>query len=413
LGSTGWERTPGNPGIYREGSGTYKVYWQETYRHSDGRERGRQRTKNFPKGRYQVTDPQTGASRYLDARHAAIHFKQEKDSARRAGRVTDLRAENMTVDEFFPRFLASKDRRPATVDKNQRYYRLYIAPVFGSRVIRSINRTDVREWAANLTPQRSGVEGKAMKADCVKLLKAILNQAVEDEIAPSNPARRVSLGNGDLAIRPISPDEIPTAEEVHRLANAVPDRYGTLIYLLAYGGLRIGEATALRVEKLDLLRGKVTIDRTLSEVGGKLIVGPTKTSGSTRTITIPRFLAEMLGRHIEQYAARDADGNVLRDGFVFTSPEGGPLRPNNFRKRQWYKAVAAAGLKPIHPHDLRHVCASQLAAQGAHAVEVAARLGHSNPTITQKVYTHILPSVEERLAGGQEKLYREANTGKR
>jgi integrase len=411
VGTKVWERVPGNPGIYRN-EGTYKVYWQETYRGDDARVRSRQRTKNFPKGRHVVTDLQTGASGYLDARQAAIHFKGDKDAARRTGRVTDLRAENLTLDEFFPRFLGSKERRPTTQDKNQRYYRLYIAPVLGSRVIRSISPTDVREWAANLTPQRIGVEGKAMRADCIKLLKTILNQAVDDGIAPSNPARKVSLGNGGPAIRSISPDEIPTAEEVNRLADAVTERYRTLIYLLAYGGLRIGEAAALRIEKLDLLRGKITIDRTLSEVGGKLIVGPTKTSGSTRTITLPNFLRDMLAHHIEQYAARDPQGNVLRDSYLFTSPEGSPLRPNNFRKRVWYKAVGQAGLGSVHPPDLRHVCASQLAAQGGHAVEIAARLGHANPTITQKVYTHILPSVEARLAEGQDVLYQEANTKK-
>jgi hypothetical protein len=49
-------------------------------------------------------------------------------------------------------------------------------------------------------------------------------------------------------------------------------------------------------------------------------------------------------------------------------------------------------------------------AQGAHVREIAARLGHSNPMVTMRVYAHILPSLDERLATGLEQTFRAAVT---
>jgi integrase len=117
-----------------------------------------------------------------------------------------------------------------------------------------------------------------------------------------------------------------SAEEVGRLANAMDERYQALIYLLAYGGLRIGEAAALRVDNLDLLHGRAQVVQSLSEVDRRIYLGPTKTR-SRRTVTLPDFLRSMLSQHIEAF--RNSED------FVFSAPDGGALRPRNFRARAW------------------------------------------------------------------------------
>jgi integrase len=96
------------------------------------------------------------------------------------------------------------------------------------------------------------------------------------------------------------------------------------------------------------------------------------------------------------------------NGLVFSAPGGGPVRAGNFRKRVFQPAAASVGLPELHVHDLRHVAASQLAADGASAVEIAARLGHASPAITQRVYLHLLESRDQRLADLQEERWREA-----
>jgi integrase len=106
----------------------------------------------------------------------------------------------------------------------------------------------------------------------------------------------------------------------------------------------------------------------------------------------------MLADHLATYPASG--------GFVFGSPDGGPLRPANFRNRSFSKAVTKSGLGPLRVHDLRHTCAALSVSQGAHAKEIADRLGHSSPTVTLNVYANILPSLEERLTDGLEAAFR-------
>ena len=78
---------------------------------------------------------------------------------------------------------------------------------------------------------------------------------------------------------------------------------------------------------------------------------------------------------------------------MFTTPAGTPLRNSNFRRQFWYRAVESAGLpEGLRIHDLRHTCASLLAAAGATPKAVQAHLGHSSITVTMDRYTHLFPS---------------------
>ena len=61
-----------------------------------------------------------------------------------------------------------------------------------------------------------------------------------------------------------------------------------------------------------------------------------------------------------------------------------------------------------HKHDLRHTCAALLIAEGAHALAVKQRLGHSSITVTFDRYGHLFPSLEEALTERMESAYRAA-----
>ena len=94
-------------------------------------------------------------------------------------------------------------------------------------------------------------------------------------------------------------------------------------------------------------------------------------------VIIPAVLSELLAEHL----AREVEDGL--DALVFTSPLGEPLRDSNFRRQVWDRAVADAGLPAgLRIHDLRHLCAALLIAQGAlpEAIQVHPRpiiaLGH-------------------------------------
>ncbi len=128
------------------------------------------------------------------------------------------------------------------------------------------------------------------------MLKRVLDRAVLDRAIPINPC----VGPR----RPPAPaaDQGPAGAlpaEVEELATAAPDASDRLlIRLLAYAGLRIGEALALRRRDVDLERKLLTVRESVGEINGHLVVGPTKTY-AVRTITLPDSLVGELRAHLE------------------------------------------------------------------------------------------------------------------
>ncbi|MFN2557789.1 MAG: tyrosine-type recombinase/integrase [Nitriliruptorales bacterium] len=97
---------------------------------------------------------------------------------------------------------------------------------------------------------------------------------------------------------------------------------------------------------------------------------------------MPQFVVEELAAHL---TSRPADPEAL----VWTSPQGGPLRYSNFMKRA--RAVDAAQLGRLTPHELRHTAASLLIAEGASPKSVQAQLGHASITVTLDIYGYLWP----------------------
>lgn len=93
---------------------------------------------------------------------------------------------------------------------------------------------------------------------------------------------------------------------------------------------------------------------------------------------------------------------------LVTTPDGSPLRRSNFRRRIWLPVVKEAGLAPLTYHHLRHSHAALLVAQGEHPQVIADRLGHASPNVTNAIYSHSLPGLDqqaaERLDQGRNRL---------
>lgn len=106
---------------------------------------------------------------------------------------------------------------------------------------------------------------------------------------------------GELRVHPPQPAaEVPPPGELFldpqqllALADAISPRYRALVLVAGYTGLRAGEIGALRVPRLDLLRGTLAVQESLAEVKGKLDFGATKTHAN-RTVRLPRFLCLVL-----------------------------------------------------------------------------------------------------------------------
>jgi integrase len=178
-----------------------------------------------------------------------------------------------------------------------------------------------------------------------------------------------------------------TPEELIKLANHCGS-YEALVLFAGVTGLRWAEIVGLRVEDINLVTGRAVVDKSLSEVDGNFFEKSTK-SGQTRSVILPKYLHPYLNAQMKDKDSSD---------FLFSNKLGKPLSLSNFTKRVFKPAIMASGIPPITPHDLRHTAASNAIAAGANVLSVANMLGHSDPTITLKRYSHLFSKDQDLLA---------------
>jgi integrase len=107
-------------------------------------------------------------------------------------------------------------------------------------------------------------------------------------------------------------------------------------------------------------------------------------------LTLPAFLADMLGTHIGRYPSKDA--------YLFTAPGGGPVRHHNFMIRHFYPATRASKMpEGLRFHDLRHTCAAILISQGWSAKQTQERLGQASIRTTLDRYGHLFEGHDAEL----------------
>lgn len=140
-----------------------------------------------------------------------------------------------------------------------------------------------------------------------------------------------------------------------------------LVLVLANTGLRWGDLAVLRTSRVDLLRWRIHIAESVTELSdGRLDWGLPK-SHERRWVPVPRFLVDHLAEHV----AGKAPGDL-----VFTSPKGAVLRVRGARRAWFDRAVTLAEVpEGFHPHELRHTAASLAVSAGANVKAVQRMLG--------------------------------------
>ncbi|WP_295695835.1 site-specific integrase, partial [Lapillicoccus sp.] len=218
-----------------------------------------------------------------------------------------------------------------------------------------------------------------------RVFSLMLTLAVRDGRIMRNPAEGVRLPRARKVEK-----RFLTHEQVTELADAAGE-YRLVVLILAYCGLRYGELAALRVGRVDLLRRRLEVGESVTEVGGRLVTGTPK-SHQQRSVPVPRSLVDDLAVHMAGKAP---------DEYVFTSPTGSVLRLMNFRRRCFDRAAVVAGLEGLTPHELRHTAASLAVSAGANVKSVQRMLGHASAAMTLDVYSGLfdddLDAVAERL----------------
>jgi integrase len=195
--------------------------------------------------------------------------------------------------------------------------------------------------------------------------------------------------------RQVKAPSVEVVREVIEAAVQRDPRLAPLLMLAALTGLRRGELCALRWTDVDLQLGIIEVSRSLVVVPGGLAEKTTKT-GRSRKVALDAFGIALLTGHRAQVVQwiTEAGGELAPDAFVFSpfvEPKT-PFRPDNVTSF-FIRVRDDVGATDVRLHDLRHFTATQLIGAGVDVRTVAEYLGHADPSLTLRVYSHL---IEER-----------------
>ena len=230
----------------------------------------------------------------------------------------------------------------------------------------------------------------------------LLAKALSDAVRHGQLMRNVAGREGQRApkVTDAKPARVLKAEEV---ASFVDRLQGHPLYPHAmvglFCGLRSAELLALRWSSIQ--GATLDVSHALEELDGQAPTLKTpKTTAGVRKVTMPSIVVEALQAHrLQVLELRMALGlgKLPADALVFPALNGEPLRPSNL-SAAWGRTVTALGLPQLRFHDLRHSHVSQLIANGLDVVLISKRIGHANPSITLKLYSHMFRSDDAAAA---------------
>ncbi len=188
-----------------------------------------------------------------------------------------------------------------------------------------------------------------------------------------------------------------TAEELAQFLRAArSQRLYPALHLTAHTGMRRGEVVGLKWSDLDRTAKRLSIIRTLQNVGGNPVEFDVKTRTSRRCIDIDNNTMRVLTR----WRRRPHHDGLLHgsDDWMFLNTSGRFLNPESVTQLFDRIVKRTPALPRIRFHDLRHTHASLLIAAGVPIKVVSERLGHSHPGFTMNTCQHVMPGMSSAAA---------------
>lgn len=259
---------------------------------------------------------------------------------------------------------------------------------FGNTKIGDIQPSHVRTWVNQLLNGRDWADGKTVERSsantCLVVVKAALNQCVNDGALIKSPANNIKIPHAENA--PVTRDMLLTPVELKLLRKHAAPTPAVMILLAASTGLRPSELGGLRVRSVDLVRKQIHVTEQVGRSGSEWNWHRLKTgTKAVRTLPVPQQAMDALTIHLE-----DREATSPNDPLFLTRKKG-QWTATTFHEA-FTTAAARAGISEhFSPKDLRHFYASALIESGVSVRTVQERLGHATPNQTLRTYTHLWP----------------------
>ena len=362
-----------------------------------------------------------------DRRHVSARTRKELvprvrelEKKRDAG-VAHTAGRQMTFGEWLDHWLTISKRsvRPSTYVGYEGYVRNHIRPALGHHRLDKLQPEHLEAFYADLADRKR--LSPATQLQQHRVISRALKIAMQRGRVARNVATLVAAPT--LKRQEVVPFDEAEARKI--LAAAGSGRNAARWSVALAMGIRQGEALGARWTDVDLDAGTWRVAQGLQRqayrhgcraascgnkplkcperTGGLLFVEP-KSEKGRRTIGIPSQLVLALRAHRQaQREERMAAGSLWQDhGLVFASVTGGKIDPRR-DWAQWKEMLQAAGVHDARLHDTRHTAATLLLEQGVDARVVMEILGHSQISLTQNTYQHVMPKMiadaTERVGG--------------
>jgi integrase len=304
-------------------------------------------------------------------------------------------ASKETVSQFLERWLAAS--APGWSEATLYQYRSRVRrmdPWLGQLPLARLDELSIQNCYAGLTS--SGYAPESV-ASAHRVLHSALAQAVAWRLLPRNPADGARVPRREGA----TPKAWNADEAETFVAKTAKDRLGALWLLGLDSGMRVGEMLALRWRDLDVSRGVVSVQRTLTRTatGGWKIGDHAKSSKSRRAIPLDtdtvRALRNLRAPQNERRLA--CGGSWVDHDLIFDRGNGEWINPARVREA-FAAAVHRAGVTELTPHGMRHTMATLMLEAGIHPKVVQERLGHTSIQMTLDRYSHVSMTMQHDAA---------------
>ena len=259
----------------------------------------------------------------------------------------------------------------------------YLFPVFGDKQMRAITALQLQSYLNSLAGT-----GKTTLCYIMIILTNCFTLATAQGVIDRNAAEGLKPPKAERTSR-----RALTAQEtaaVLKVIDTHPD--GLLLAILYYTGLRRGEALGLRWSDIDFAARSLRVERDIDFVAGD--VGTVKTETSVRTVPVPDELMILLQKHRQ-----------IGNGYIIRAQRTGEFWSQSTFVRRWRQLQtallnAARGIESngagsiLTPHYFRHNYASILYRSGVDVLTAQRYLGHTDPTTTMRIYTHLAEETE-------------------
>ena len=358
----------------------------------------------------------------------SIYGKNQKEVRQKLSKVTTeideglyLEPAKMTLSDWMDLWYKEYtfDKKYSTLKGYKAQINKHIRPGIGKYNLSQLNPMILQRFFNHLSEPNE--KGKILSPKSIKnvyiILSGILEQAVENEMISKNPCKKVKLPKVyNKQITPLTDKQVKDFLEII----STDEIYGTILRVIVFTGLRLGEAMGLTWDCVDFEKGALNINKQLQrrpqKDGGSTLTSVK--SGKPRILKPAPFVMQLLKiRYTEQIMQKQRSEDLWlawsneeehKKALVFTNLQGGYLIPK--RVYLHFKSAAVAiGAPDARVHDLRHTYAVLSLQNGDDIKTVQENLGHASAAFTLDVYGHVSDRMKKESANRMEEYIRNLN----